>query len=211
MPCRNPVVLGRMLATYDVFSNGRVILGVGSGWMEEEFKALQTADFGARGAVTDEYIDIFKKVSAGGTVSHKGEHYRFDPVQCYPESLQRPHPPVSTGGVSNRALRRVAEKGDGWIFVSPIPTTSRNVSINFPSFVGGTTARSTIFGSATSCSSRSGRLSPICAGTGKWGQGRSKRLPMTQSGCGPRIPVNDFSLSCIRYRRTEPPVRHLGG
>ena len=121
MPYRNPVVLGRMLATYDVFSNGRVILGVGSGWMEEEFKALQTADFGARGEVTDEYIDIFKKVSAGGTVSHEGEHYRFDPVQCYPESLQRPHPPVLIGGVSNRALRRVAEKGDGWISVSLDP------------------------------------------------------------------------------------------
>ncbi|MEC8774740.1 MAG: TIGR03619 family F420-dependent LLM class oxidoreductase, partial [Pseudomonadota bacterium] len=118
MPYRNPVVLGRMLATYDVFSNGRVILGVGSGWMEEEFKALQTTDFGARGAVTDDYIDIFKKVSAGGTVSHDGEHYRFDPVQCYSESLQRPHPPVLIGGVSNRALRRIAEKGDGWISVS---------------------------------------------------------------------------------------------
>ena len=89
--------------------------------MEEEFKALQTADFGARGEVTDEYIDIFKKVSAGGTVSHDGEHYRFDPVQCYSESLQRPHPPVLIGGVSNCALRRIAEKGDGWISVSLDP------------------------------------------------------------------------------------------
>tara|TARA_B100000676_G_scaffold313418_1_gene394476 strand:+ start:3140 stop:4090 length:951 start_codon:yes stop_codon:yes gene_type:complete len=118
MPYRNPVLLGRMLATYDAFSNGRMVLGVGSGWMEEEFKALKTAEFAVRGTVTDEYIDIFKKVSAGGTVFHHGEHYCFDPVHCYPESVQRPHPPILIGGVSNRALRRVAEKGDGWISVS---------------------------------------------------------------------------------------------
>ena len=121
MPYRNPVLLGRMLATYDAFSNGRMVLGVGSGWMEEEFKALQTAEFAARGTVTDEYIDIFKKVSAGGTVFHHGKHYHFDPIQCYPKSVQRPHPPVLIGGVSNRALRRVAEKGDGWISVSLDP------------------------------------------------------------------------------------------
>ena len=110
-----------MLATYDVFSGGRVVLGVGSGWMEEEFRALQTSDFAARGAVTDEYIDIFKKVSAGGEVTHQGTHYNLEPVKCYPGSVQKPHPPVLIGGVSNRAVRRVAEKGDGWISVSLAP------------------------------------------------------------------------------------------
>ena len=121
MPYRNPVLLGRMLATYDVFSGGRIVLGVGSGWMEEEFKAMQTADFAARGAVTDDYIDIFKKVSGGGEVVHESPHYSLDAVKCYPGSVQQPHPPVLIGGVSNRALRRVAEKGDGWISVSLAP------------------------------------------------------------------------------------------
>ena len=118
MPYRNPVVLARMMATLDVFSGGRMVLGAGSGWLEEEFVALQTADFSVRGAVTDEYLNIFKAVCAGGEVSYEGEHYRFDPLLCYPASVQKPHPPILIGGISNRALRRVAELGDGWMSVS---------------------------------------------------------------------------------------------
>jgi probable F420-dependent oxidoreductase len=121
MPYRNPLVLARMLATLDVFSNGRIVLGAGSGWLEEEFTALQTANFAARGAVTDEYLEIFKAVTGGGEISYEGEHYRFDPVHCYPPSVQRPHPPILIGGISNRALRRVAELGDGWMSVSLDP------------------------------------------------------------------------------------------
>lgn len=121
MPYRNPVVLARMLATLDVFSGGRIVLGAGSGWLEEEFIALQTADFAARGAVTDEYLEIFKAVCAGGEVSHDGAHYRFDAVHCQPPSVQRPHPPIVIGGTSNPALRRVARLGDGWMSVALDP------------------------------------------------------------------------------------------
>jgi probable F420-dependent oxidoreductase len=121
MPYRNPLLLGRMLATLDVFSGGRIVLGAGSGWLEEEFAALQTADFAARGAVTDEYLEIFKAVCAGGEVSHEGAHYRFDPVHCQPPSVQRPHPPILIGGISNPALRRVAKLGDGWMSVALDP------------------------------------------------------------------------------------------
>ena len=121
MPYRNPLLLGRMLATLDVFSGGRIVLGAGSGWLEEEFKALASADFKARGAVTDEYLEIFKAVTGGGEVSYEGAHYRCDPVHCYPASVQRPHPPILIGGISNRALRRVAELGDGWMSVSLDP------------------------------------------------------------------------------------------
>ena len=121
MPYRNPLLLGRMLATIDSFSGGRTVLGAGSGWLEEEFKALDTADFKHRGAVTDEYLEIFKAVTGGGEVSYQGTHYQFDPVHCYPASVQRPHPPILIGGISNRALRRVAELGDGWMSVSLDP------------------------------------------------------------------------------------------
>ena len=121
MPYRNPVVLGRMVATIDNFSGGRTVLGAGSGWLEEEFEALDTRDFRARGAVTDEYLEIFKQVAGGGTVAYDGAHYRFDPVHCYPPSVQRPHPPILIGGISNRALRRTAELGDGWMSVSMDP------------------------------------------------------------------------------------------
>ena len=115
MPYRNPVLLGKMFATYDQFSAGRVILGAGVGWLEEEFDALATLPFADRGAVTDEYIEVFKRVAGGGEVSFDGEHYQLEPVHAYPRSVQRPHPPVLIGGTSNRALRRVVRHGDGWM------------------------------------------------------------------------------------------------
>lgn len=118
MPHRNPLLLARMLATIDNFSNGRVILGAGTGWLSEEFEALHAFDFARRGQVTDEYIEIFKQVCAGGEVGYDGETYRFAPVISAPGSVQRPHPPVLIGGVANPALRRVARLGDGWLAVS---------------------------------------------------------------------------------------------
>lgn len=115
IPYRNPVLLARMLITIDQFSGGRVILGAGVGWLEEEFEALDTADFKLRGKVTDEYLDIFKALSAGGEVGFEGETYSFKPVHSVPGSVQKPHPPILIGGVSNPALRRVVERGDGWL------------------------------------------------------------------------------------------------
>ncbi|MFT5390158.1 MAG: putative F420-dependent oxidoreductase [Gammaproteobacteria bacterium] len=118
MPYRNPVVLAKMLTTYDVFSQGRIILGAGVGWLAEEFEALDAPAFAARGKVTDEYIEVFKRVSGGGEVSFDGEHYKLAPVHSYPLSVQRPHIPVVIGGTSNAALRRVARHGDGWLSVA---------------------------------------------------------------------------------------------
>src|ERR1043166_5655544 len=66
MPYRNPVLLARMLVTLDHFSGGRIVLGAGVGWLEEEFKVLDSYDFRKRGRVTDEYLEIFKAVCAGG-------------------------------------------------------------------------------------------------------------------------------------------------
>lgn len=117
IPYRNPVLLARMLITIDQFSGGRVILGAGVGWLKEEFKALDTFDFAKRGKVTDEYIEIFKALSAGGEVGYQGETYSFEPVHSVPGSVQRPHPPVLIGGVSNPALRRVT-RNDGWLAVA---------------------------------------------------------------------------------------------
>lgn len=117
MPYRNPVVLGKMFATYDQFSNGRVMLGAGVGWLEEEFEALATLSFADRGQVTDEYIEVFKRVSGGGEVAFSGAQYELKPAFAYPGSVQRPHPPVFIGGTSGPALRRVARHGNGWLSV----------------------------------------------------------------------------------------------
>ena len=118
MPYRNPVLLARMLVTLDQFSGGRIILGAGVGWLEEEFRVLGAADFKKRGRVTDEYLEIFKAICAGGEVGYQGQTYSFAPVHSNPGSVQRPHPPIMIGGLSDAALRRVVRHGDGWLAVT---------------------------------------------------------------------------------------------
>jgi probable F420-dependent oxidoreductase len=114
LPHRHPVVTAKALATIDVLSNGRLTVGVGVGWMREEFRALGAPDFDRRGAVSDEYIRIFKTLWTTSPASFKGEFHAFDDVQCLPHPVQKPHPPIWIGGHSRPALRRVARLGDGW-------------------------------------------------------------------------------------------------
>jgi len=114
LPYRNPVATAKTLATIDVLSRGRVTVGVGVGWLREEFEALGAADFDRRGAVSDEYLRIFKALWTESPVSFAGEFYRFEDVRCLPEPVQKPHPPIWIGGHSKAALRRVARLGDGW-------------------------------------------------------------------------------------------------
>lgn len=114
LPHRNPVVTAKMLATIDVLSGGRVTVGVGVGWMREEFEALGAPDFDRRGAASDEYIRIFKALWTQDPASYHGEFYRFDAIRCLPHPVQKPHPPIWIGGHSKAALRRVARLGDGW-------------------------------------------------------------------------------------------------
>jgi len=114
LPHRNPVLAAKMIATIDVLSQGRVTLGIGVGWLREEFEALGAADFDRRGAVSDEYLAIYKKLWGPGPVEHKGEFYSFGPLRCEPMPVQRPHPPIWVGGHSKVALRRTARFADGW-------------------------------------------------------------------------------------------------
>jgi probable F420-dependent oxidoreductase len=115
MPYRNPVLLARMLVTLDVLSAGRTLLGAGVGWLAEEFTALAAQPFAARGRVTDEYIEIVRRMCQGGEVTFHGDHYQLNAVVSNPGSVQRPHPPILIGGTSNAALRRTARLGDGWV------------------------------------------------------------------------------------------------
>ena len=114
LPHRNPVVTAKMLATIDVLSRGRVTVGVGVGWLREEFEALGAQSFDRRGAVSDEYLRIFKTRWTQDPASFRGEFYRFESVRCLPHPVQKPHPPIWVGGHSKVALRRVARLGDGW-------------------------------------------------------------------------------------------------
>jgi probable F420-dependent oxidoreductase len=114
LPYRNPVFTAKALATIDVLSRGRVTVGVGVGWLREEFRVLGAPDFDRRGSVSDEYIRIFKTLWTTSPASFAGTFYRFTDVQCLPQPVQKPHPPIWIGGHSRAALRRVARLGDGW-------------------------------------------------------------------------------------------------
>ena len=113
IPYRNPIVTAKMLVTLDVLSGGRVILGAGTGWMPEEFAALQ-ASYADRGRVTDEYLDIFKELCTAEKPTFDGQHYQISNLGFYPKPIQKPHPPIWVGGYSKAALRRAARVGDGW-------------------------------------------------------------------------------------------------
>lgn len=126
LPYRNPVLTAKMAASLDVLSGGRVTLGVGAGWLKEEFDALGSPAFEARGAVTDEWIAIFKQLWSQSPASFDGRFYRYTDIRCEPFPAQRPHPPIWVGGHSRAALRRTARHGDGWhpvggIAASPLP------------------------------------------------------------------------------------------
>ena len=114
LPHRNPVVTAKTLATIDVLSRGRLTVGVGVGWLREEFEALGAPQFERRGAVSDEYIRIFKTLWTEAPAKFEGRFYRFKDVWCLPRPVQQPHPPVWIGGHSSAALRRAARLGDGW-------------------------------------------------------------------------------------------------
>jgi probable F420-dependent oxidoreductase len=120
VPYRNPMVVAKMVSTIDVLSDGRVILGVGPGWMEEEFNILGIP-FNERGKRTDEYIKIFKEVWEKDDPQFDGEFYSFSKIKFYPKPIQKPHPPIWIGGISKRAIARAVELGDGWhpVWLSP--------------------------------------------------------------------------------------------
>ena len=126
LPYRNPVLTAKMVSSLDVLSGGRVTLGVGVGWLKEEFEALDSPDFDKRGPVTDEWIAIFKQLWTQSPASFKGQFYNYNDIRAEPFPLQKPHPPIWVGGHSRAALRRTARYGDGWhpvgaIAASPLP------------------------------------------------------------------------------------------
>jgi probable F420-dependent oxidoreductase len=114
LPLRHPFSTARAAATLDRFSGGRVVLGVGVGWMEEEFRAAGEP-FHDRGARTDEAIGILRRLWREDEVEHHGAFYDFDAVGFAPKPAQAGGIPVVVGGTSPPALRRAARLGDGWI------------------------------------------------------------------------------------------------
>jgi probable F420-dependent oxidoreductase len=113
VPHRHPVLAAKMLSTIDVLSQGRLMLGVGAGWLKEEFDILG-APFAGRGRATDEYIEAFKVLWNEAKPTYNGEFVKFDNVLFAPKTVQRPSPPIWVGGESDPAMRRTAKLGDVW-------------------------------------------------------------------------------------------------
>ena len=114
VPEHNPLVLAKTVATTDLLSKGRLILGVGIGWLEEEFQALGVP-WERRAQRTRETIEVMRKLWSEDRSAYDGEFVKFDSVRSFPKPANGKSVPVWFGGESGPALRRVAESGDGWI------------------------------------------------------------------------------------------------
>jgi probable F420-dependent oxidoreductase len=113
VPYRNPVVTAKMISSLDALSGGRVVLGVGAGWVAAESAALGVP-FAERGAMTDEYLDAMRELWTSGAPSFAGKYTRFSGLVFEPKPVQKPHPPIWVGGHSPAALRRAVRFGEAW-------------------------------------------------------------------------------------------------
>ena len=121
VPHRPAMLTAKLVATLDVLSKGRLTLGIGVGWMEEEFIAVGTPPFAERGAVTDEYMMACKELWMQEAPAFDGKYVKFSNVTFRPKPVQHPHPPIWIGGESGPAMRRTARYGDAWYPIGTNP------------------------------------------------------------------------------------------
>lgn len=120
VPHRPAVLTAKILSTIDVLSGGRLTLGIGAGWMEEEFEAVGAPPFAERGASTDEYLQVFRELWTQEAPRFAGKYTRFDNILFEPKPVQTTIP-IWVGGESGPALRRTARMADGWYPIGTNP------------------------------------------------------------------------------------------
>jgi probable F420-dependent oxidoreductase len=132
LPYRHPLHWAKIATTIDHLSRGRLVLGVGAGWMEEEFAALD-APFRDRGAVTDEQLALVDRLWTEERPRFEGRFYRFDEVGFSPKPLQRPRIPLWVGGEAPASQRRAGRVGDAWfpyfVRITPAELRSRHEAV----------------------------------------------------------------------------------
>ena len=134
VPHRPAVLAAKMLATLDVLSGGRLVVGIGAGWLKSEFDAVVTTPFPERGKVTDEYIDAFRLLWTEHSPRFSGRYTRIDGVVLEPKPVQKPHPPIWVGGEGPAALRRAARIGNAWY---PIGSNNQHLLDTLPRLKAG--------------------------------------------------------------------------
>jgi probable F420-dependent oxidoreductase len=121
VPHRPAVLSAKILSTIDILSGGRLTVGIGAGWLQEEFEAIGAPPFAERGAVTDEYLQVFRTLWTLDDPRFAGEHVKFGGIVFAPKPVQKPYPPIWVGGESGPALRRAARLGDAWYPIGTNP------------------------------------------------------------------------------------------
>jgi alkanesulfonate monooxygenase len=114
LPMRNPVILAKQLGSMDLLSNGRLIMGMASGWYKREFDAVGVP-FEQRGKIMDENLDIMTRLWTEDMVEGDWPHHKIPAGVMYPKPVQKPRPPILIGGYVDRVLQRAAVAGDGWL------------------------------------------------------------------------------------------------
>ncbi|MCI0347173.1 MAG: TIGR03619 family F420-dependent LLM class oxidoreductase [Chloroflexi bacterium] len=113
LPQRNPLVLAKELASVDVLSGGRLVFGLGIGYLRPEFEALGVP-FDDKGPRAMDYLDAMLALWTMPQPAHEGRFVRFAGVQAFPRPVQKPHPPIVIGGHTPPAFRRAVERANGW-------------------------------------------------------------------------------------------------
>jgi probable F420-dependent oxidoreductase len=114
VPYRHPVLTAKLLSTADVLSNGRVIAGIGVGWMEQEFAPVGAPPFAKRGKVTDEYVAIYRELWTNPEPHFRGSYCSVEGIVFSPRPVQKGGIPIWVGGETEPAMRRTARYADGW-------------------------------------------------------------------------------------------------
>jgi probable F420-dependent oxidoreductase len=171
MPYTSPAIVAKQAASVDVLSGGRHDLGLGIGWMPEEF-ALTGATMAGRGDRTAEYLGVLRHLWAGGVTEFAGEHYTIPAGRFAPVPVQRPGPPVLLGGLVPRALVRAGRLADGWVTSSRADLTRIGESVGV------------VLEAAEQAGRDPARIRIICRGVVRWG------TPVTLPEGGGRLPLS---------------------
>lgn len=114
VPERNPLLLAKEISALDLYSGGRFLFGIGTGWLREETE-LMGGDFPHRWTQTREAIEAMKALWTQEEAEYHGRYFDFPPVKSYPKPAQKPHPPIIIGGMAKNVLRRIVDHADGWL------------------------------------------------------------------------------------------------
>ena len=171
MPYLSPAIVAKQAASLDVLSGGRHDLGLGIGWMPEEF-ALTGATMAGRGDRTDEYLAVLRHLWAGGVTEFNGKNYTIPAGRFAPVPVQRPGPPVLLGGLVPRALVRAGRLADGWVTSSRADLTRIGESVAI------------VREAAEQAGRDPAQIRIVCRGVVRWG------APVIKPEGGGRVPLS---------------------